>query len=104
METIKGIAKGIRILSATGAVVTLGLALVVNQPTEMRPNHTPDAAPTVNSSVMMEAANGRTCSPDPVLTDTIVVLDSKGTTRIMNFDDTYAAAQAGTVKVITYCK
>lgn len=64
----------------------------------------PNAAPIVDTQVMMDAARGKTCSPEPTLTDTIVFITTEGKTLILSFDEAYAAAIDGKGKVVTYCK
>jgi cytochrome c biogenesis protein ResB len=101
----KSLALSIKTLTLLGVGVILALCVQGHQtPITDMENHNTPAVVKADAKVMAKAEAGRTCSAKPVLTDTIVVIDKAGKTRIMKFDATYAAAKAGTVKVITYCK
>ncbi len=107
MNTIHEIVRGIKALTVVGAIAILGLCVMDydSQIVDAAPGHSKPAEPVVDSKVLAKATEGRHCSPEPVLTDTIVVINLEtGKTEIKGFDATYAAAKAGTVRVVTYCK
>lgn len=63
----------------------------------------PNTAPIVDTQVMIDAARGKTCSPTPTLTNTIVFQTTEGKTLILSFDEALEASKNGEGKVVTYC-
>lgn len=49
-----------------------------------------------------ERADGLDCSPDPILTDRVIVRTAQ-TASVMTFDQALAATAAGSVTVVAYC-
>ena len=95
----------LRLLSWTFVICVTGLAVVsVDSQVVDDFGGNPPAISTIDRSVVAEAEHGRTCTPEPSLTDTVVVQDAAtDATSIVTFDEALAGADAGAHRVVLYC-